>query len=205
MKVRSGHAIIIGLLMTLAVGCAHNSSYLTDRYRDGLDIVTIQLGYGGGGKIRGGPIQTGLLMDVGVYAIRGGGLIGMNEFWPQGPYDAPPKQEWVLGLWGFELFEGSDIAELRCKSYDARQYLFFAIPSSPEILRDETREKKYPWFYYTQVEAVVGLIINLRVGVNVGEAADFVGGFMGFDLYSDDIGFDSRKPSIEPGETRSDR
>jgi hypothetical protein len=92
-----------------------------------LDIFTLQIGYGLGAKARFGPVQTGVLADIGGVGIRGGEVLGFEDFWPEG-YDEPAKQDYVGVVVGFEGFGGNDASNRRGKSFGARQIGFASYP-----------------------------------------------------------------------------
>ncbi len=45
--------------------------------------------------------------------------------------------------------------------------------------------KKAP--FYTEIEGIVGIIFSIHAGVNVGEITDFILGWVGIDIYDDDL------------------
>ena len=66
----------IFLIIIILTGYEYSSAgFFSDRYDDALDIFSIQVGYGLGGKVRIGPLQTGFLVDVGLGGLRGGDFL----------------------------------------------------------------------------------------------------------------------------------
>lgn len=185
--------MVVLLLLVAACalsGCA--SRYWTDRGRDAMDIFTAQIGYGGGAKARVGPLQAGLLMDIGLAGLRGGSLLGDEEFIPAYA-EIPVKQDYDVLLFGIEAFEGDTIANLRGKSFQS-DHIFLAWPvnleNRPEsaVYAMEHRVIYNPWPFFTQMEAVAGLFLNIRLGANPGELLDFLLGWTTLDIYGDDLG-----------------
>ena len=173
----------------LSSGCA-SSGYWADRRRDAMDIVTIQVGYGLGAKARVGPVQTGLLADIGGVGIRGGEVLGLKDFWPEG-YDEPAKQDYEALVIGRELFGGNDVSNRRGKSFGAKQVLFAYPITHPEADQQSWLQEHHmvlnPAPYYSQIEVVAAAGISLRVGFNPGELLDFLLGWFGIDIYDDDL------------------
>ena len=56
------YILIITYFAILISGCS--MPYLSDRRRDIADIFTATIGVGLGGKVRAGPVQTGLLVQA---------------------------------------------------------------------------------------------------------------------------------------------
>ena len=161
---------VLVVIAGCAAGCASTAEYFTDRGRDLADIVTIGVGMGLGAKARLGPVQTGLLADVQMIALRGGQFCRLNG------------EGWVFEI--DSLFEGADLfcvedgslAEQRRKDYIAERSdipLVMIAPGCPS--------------YYTQIEVAAGLVPSLRLGVNPGEFVDFILGWANVDLFGDDI------------------
>jgi hypothetical protein len=177
-------------VLALLSGCA-SSGYLADRRRDALDIFTVQVGYGLGAKSRVGPIQTGLLADIGGVGIRGGDVLGLEDFWPEG-YDQPAKQDYVGVVIGVEGFGGSDVSNRRGKSFAAKQVLVASYPvttldADEKLWIEEHHIVLNPAPYYSQIEVVAAVGLSLRFGFNPGELADFLLGWFGGDIYHDDL------------------
>ncbi|MCP4116956.1 MAG: hypothetical protein GY737_16440 [Desulfobacteraceae bacterium] len=169
-----------------------SAGYFSDRYDDALDIFSIQLGYGFGAKGRIGPLQTGLLMDVGLGGLRGGDFLGVKDFWPRG-YDTPAKVDLVGVIVGVEGFGGSLKSNRRGKSFSANQigpisYTVnpHAVPEWKERAKDMQRADN-PWPYYSQIDLAAGVFINMRLGFNPGELLDFIMGWTTFACYNDDL------------------
>ena len=169
--------VTLAILLTASLtGCASTTSYLTDRGRDLADIVTIGVGVGGGAKARIGPIQTGLLADMQILALRGGQFhYGNDSYIVPSIFDL---YTFVTGVESFNPTHGKSVSKDRRKSFTAEGHRipFVSIvdpPGSPT--------------YFTQVEITGGLLLNLRVGFNPGELLDFIIGWTTFDIYNDDL------------------
>src|SRR5688572_10550044 len=105
-------------------GCATNN-YWADRGRDSLDILTVQVGYGLGGKARVGPFQSGLLIDIGGPGVRGGDRMGIEDLDRDGK---PAKQDYVAVVVGLESFYGTEMTRKRGKSFGSGQVAVMAMP-----------------------------------------------------------------------------
>jgi hypothetical protein len=182
--------LLLFLCLLILNGCT-TSAYFTDRGRDAADIFTAQVGYGGGAKVRAGPLQAGLLLDIGLGGLRGGDLLGKTDFWPSDA-DMPVKQEYLLGIFGIEAFGGSQLCDMRGKSFASKQ-IILSLPinfrEDPELTEEAEQWKMVynPWPYYTQLEIVVGLGLNARIGFNPGELIDFILGWTTLDIFNDDL------------------
>jgi hypothetical protein len=181
--------ILLIFISSLGLGCT--TPYMVNRGRDAVDIVTVQVGYGGGAKARVGFLQLGCLVDIGLGGIRGGAFQGKNEFWPIG-FDTPSKLDLNFFCFGTETFGGNKLSNHRGKSYVCRQTIVPVLlnPESDIKFRDfsEKMEMKYnPWSYYTQIEAVVAIGPSIRLGFNPGELLDFILGWTTIDIFNDDI------------------
>ncbi len=183
--------ILCTLVLICSSGCA-TRGYLRDRAYDDADIFTIYAGYGGGAKTRIGPFQAGLLMDVGRGGLRGGDILGVSDFWYKGS-DTTSKMDLLFGVVGIEAFDARPIPAARGKCFASKQIII----SEPINFRDDPKKaagaKKMGWVYnplpyYTQIDVVAGLGLNLRIGFNPGELIDFILGWTTLDLYNDDIG-----------------
>lgn len=165
---------IIGVLcIAMTAGCA-STGYLSHRGRDAADIFTCSLGTGLGVKARVGPVHAGLLANV-----DGGGLRGGR--WEK--LGVPTGNEFEIVCIGGEGYYPDGSAARRGKSFQAGGKCPFLTTS----LSPYDGSNKYPAYYYTQVEAVLGLGISLRLGINPGELLDFILGWTTLDIYADDL------------------
>ena len=168
-------------LAAFSAGCATAGPAL-DRQRDAMDIFTAVLGTGLGVKARVGPFQFALLGDLGGIGLRGGTpfcLIGRDA-----PGDSMELAEGLVNVDGFAPDSRSTrISFERRKAYGAVGVLVFAIPYCGE----ELRWYEAAPYYFTQIEAVVGLGASVRLGFNPGELFDFALGWFGVDIYNDDL------------------
>jgi hypothetical protein len=206
-------ALLIGVAL-LSSSCATNG-YWADRRRDALDIFTVQVGYGLGVKVRAGCLQTGLLMDVGLGGLRGGEFLGVADFWPAG-LGNPGKVDLVGGVVGAEGFLGNDTADRRGKSFAAKQVIIFSYPlysgAGYKDIADDPVVKLHntvfnPAPYFTQMDLVADVGVGLRLGLNPGEVLDFLLGWFGVDIYSDDLSrldrvSDTRKNGSQSAESQ---
>lgn len=192
----------------LRYGSAGVKRYFVDRGHDAADIFTLTAGAGVGAKVRVGPLHSGLGFFRDAWGLRGGHLGGM---W-KGTYDCvlpiPPLGGTtpIMESWGwFAIFVScADFEQLvvpapaseRGKTFFAGNMLPLVLPvlgiamnlRQADYLEESPRAYRERWYYYTQIEAVVGAGGSLRAGFNPGELADFVLGWFGIDIYDDDRG-----------------
>ena len=184
----------LGCCMLLLSGCA--SDYWGHRYRDALDIVTATTGSGyGGAKIRCGPIGTGVFHEFPEYGLRGGDFISPDKM-VKG--DKLPNGDYQLLVLGGEDFYGTTQNIARAKSFEAVMRAGINIPLAlvrPNVPRETIAEvqqcsvaniRTSPIAYLTQIELALGFVKTIRLGLNFGEALDFVLGFITIDILQDD-------------------
>jgi hypothetical protein len=172
---------LAAILIALSAGCATNG-YWPDRRRDAMDIVTLQVGYGLGGKARVGPLQSGALLDVGGPGIRGGDFMGMEDL----DDDGKPAKLDVLGvLIGAESFYGTKETQVRQKSFSSGHFALITWPWRREDLK--WRPVSEPASFFTQIDVVGAAGLSFRFGFNPGEFLDFVLGCCELDIYHDDL------------------
>jgi hypothetical protein len=167
------------LILSLAViatltGCS--TTYMVDRRRDAADILTLGVGLGLGAKVRVGPLQTGLLFESDMAALRGGEFVNYKE----GAYN----EEFLFT--GMEIFAPEEFKPpypqrgKTFKAYGGLSWIPFV-----HLVNEETEMHCYS--YYTQIELVGALYGSVRVGVNPGELVDFVLGWTTIDIFNDDV------------------
>lgn len=178
-------------------GCAH-STYMIDRLRDAQDIITANAGYGIGGKIRIGPvIISPFLLENDAMGLRGGeffssakgfpvivdhgindiGLLILNgEIFSRKGYDPNWPDEDKLNL-----------VNQRGKAFETYDSFipFLNIPNIQPVYG--AAYVTYPFYYFTQIEAVLVLGPGFRLGFNPGELLDFVLGWTTMDIFNDDV------------------
>jgi len=205
---------LILMAACLAAGCA-SSSYMANRGRDAADVLTLTLGAGGGIKARVGPIQLAVFDNTDIVGLRAGQFLGngtdlvdngetyvplpvfqrvqwtdpiavhvfkegqghMSDYRPEDVLIHSPNPFWHWrGMFGREVFSyGPDsISSRRGKD---------VIAQSPMPLLTLGSEGHF----HSQIEVGAGLILTLRAGLNPGELADFILGWIGLDLYDDDV------------------
>ncbi|MEO0480038.1 MAG: hypothetical protein AAF196_11195 [Planctomycetota bacterium] len=168
------HSVTFAATVFVLSGCA----YLKDRARDAADILTLSYEETIGAKGRVGPLSIGLLAGGESRGLRGGALTATKDAKSN---DLNDQGDIGFLFGGYENFNPTDKwASLRHKGYTASGALIWGA----EDIIDQDRTH---WPYYTEVEAVVGFGAGLRVGVNFGEFFDFLVGFVGVDLYDDDV------------------
>lgn len=217
----SARRVVATVMLAIALlawqGTCGGCTYLKDRGRDAMDVFTLTIGEAVGVTVRAGPVHTGLYLGEDKWGLKGG------EFQPRwdrsdvfsdlggtgDPFIAFPSPcGWIYGNDAFdgseeiELEDGrsADVADIRGKSYDAYGICPFV------YLPDVSDYDRHPYYYYTQLEVAVGVGISLRVGVNPGEFVDFVLGWVGIDIYGDDLSRIKKKlveeksePAASPG------
>ena len=184
---RIGRAVILGLGLGLlgAQGCA--SAYWADRGNDLKDVVTLAVGLGLGAKARVGPLQAPLIVQSDYAGLRCGEWFASpmrHDYWTyvseagrvvEGPIPLYYREYDALYS-GYEVFEPGGLAEARRKNVAAQGMGPFNFEKS-----------RRNYGYYTQVEATVGAVVSLRVGLNPGELLDALAGFTTVDLLGDDV------------------
>jgi len=191
-------AILMAVASATMVGCASTKGYFVDRGRDAADIFTVAVGRGVGVKAKIGPIQTGLIVNEDVFALRGGEVSYWPAFSPVRPRQwgersgrpveallplpMIPNEELIL-YGGGEEFGAGPLAETRGKTFSALN----VIPLFPSAARIKDNTCHTAWPYYTQIECVIGLGPSFRLGLNPGEFLDFILGWMTVDIFNDDL------------------
>jgi len=173
-------SILALVVVATLTGCS--TPYMVDRRRDAADIVTLGVGVGFGAKARFGPLQTGLLSEFDVVALRGG-AVGVSP-WFTGCSDnqllVAGEERFWLDPFGLPAAESQDnVYDTRGKSFHAGNY---KLPFWSTLEEGESAP-----YYYTQIDLVVGLLLSVRVGVNPGELVDFLLGWTTLDIFNDDI------------------
>ena len=172
--------ILALVVVATLTGCS--TPYMINRRRDAADIVTIGFGAGVGAKARVGPLQTGVLFENDLIALRGGEPVRscFGEF-DEGAFDV----EFLFT--GKEKFAPQELEPpypQRGKTFKA----YGGITWIPFVhLVDEDADTRPCYSYYTQIELVGALLGSVRVGVNPGELLDFVLGWTTIDIFNDDI------------------
>ena len=163
---------------------------MQDRRHDVADIFTCTIGEGVGGiKTRLGPLGIGLLDNREIMGLRSGEFIT--------PYDNPKAQDqlYLLLLGG----EESGIGIERNKFYRAFYILGIPYPVTPFPFAAANR---YPACYFTQFDLTVGLGRSLTLGINPGELIDFLLGWVGIDIYGDDLSRNKDRESNQAATAR---
>lgn len=204
----------IMLFMALVSGCS--TPYMIDRGRDAKDILTASVGVGAGGKVRTGPLQFGLWFNCAEAGLRGGEAVKAAPFEVSESSNMPKALDFLYFAYGVETFSGGPLAPERGKTFHAGTFLFLTAPVPEQLLfgpksnRKSGGYAKYnPFAYWTEVEAAIGLGGTVRLGVNLGEAVDFLLGWTTLDIFGDDIaskrmgGSPSQIDSEEPAATTS--
>ena len=168
------------VLMTLVAGCVlcsgcASTGYLGKRDRDFRDIVTVQVGYGVGAKVRTGPVFTGASWIWTPAGLSNGELYrgAMTE-------EVCPADVAML----FTGVEYSPRGAQRGKDYRTpwNTVPFIALP---EKIGEDTGSV-WPHPYYTDFRVSAGLGPAVTLGLNPGEFVDFLLGWFAIDIYGDD-------------------
>jgi len=155
---------------------------------------------GGGATIRVGPAHLGLAIYQDGIGLRGGEFLSTRRWeWPDLDYGGTGDAFIFLPspdgpVYGDDSFVGWEtlshpiadsrvVAALRGKEYDARGVCPFVL--IPETYPESVR--KYPSYFFTQMDLVVAVGYGVRVGFNPGELLDFALGWVGIDIYGDDL------------------
>lgn len=204
--------VVIVFLLSCA-GCA-TSGYLVDRKRDAMDMVTCTAGSGLGTSVRVGPLHCGLFFGRDRVGIRGGEVRGQlgraDDLWA-GLFDPLLLLPGGEGVCFYEdVFLGEaksskhplEISRRRGKRYFGSGICpFVVLPQQAELpgrrnpYESYLNQEHYPWHYLTAIEVSVGVGGSVRLGVNPGEMADFLLGWFGIDIFSDDLSRRRREES----------
>jgi hypothetical protein len=174
------------LIVCFFGGCTRMESYFINRAHDAGDIVFITTGLGLGANARIGPLHAGLLANYDWY--------GWHNQW----IGAASGEEW-LGRIDFDWTIGA-MQQFACET-DKREKGYTAIGGLPRS--GESWAGGFPFLtsveylstkdnalfdpFYTQIEVCAGLVGSAHAGVNPGELVDFALGFVGIDIFDDDI------------------
>ena len=179
------------VFLALCLTCSSCINF-QDRKRDFADIFTATLGNGYGGNVRVGPLHAGLLGNIDREGLHSG--IWYSNW---GEFSIP----WNMCSHSLELDltflhtngPGSawgGLPHYRGKKYEAGGFIPFC-----SWIRDHGWTPSYMvWHYYTDIEFAVGLYYSLRLGFNFGECADFFLGFVGVDIFNDDLNDTDDRP-----------
>ncbi len=170
-----GRHLTVSALILIAfcsVGCT--TGYWVDRGRDAADVFTGTLGGGIGAKTRIGPFRTGLIANMDVMGLRGGRLLVDRSEFPS----LVDLEAVIMGMdWAYYA------RDRRAKGYSTSLIApygvvpFIRLPDEPGTCAS----------YYTQIEVVVACWLGFRLGFNPGELLDLALGFVGLDIYNDDL------------------
>ena len=181
------HVLAILATAVTMTGCASTRAYMVDRGRDAADIVTVTAGTGLGVKVKAGPLATGLILNGDIVGLRGGETFANLDYenldiWL--PVPVSGELDWLCGL---EEWDARD-PNARHKSYGHSSCF-------PLVISDLFGDKKDGWStpYPYQVEVGAGLGLSLHVGLNPAEALDFLLGWVGIDIFKDDVESMKRK------------
>jgi len=211
MKVLTRIALAVGLAVAMA-GCAGTRGYLVDRARDARDIATLTVGFGVGAKAQCGPVNAGAIVNMDVYGLRGGKVYTFDGNIM--PYSMD-VEALCFGAGRYRcltMYEHGYLSNERGKSIPTWWFCSFKykrtyirrgqettrhnIPCYIPFLRfpgSNPRDEKHPWYYYTQIDVIAGLGPSVRLGFNPGELLDFLFGWVGVDIYNDDLKRRARK------------
>jgi hypothetical protein len=163
------------------MGCVSIKAYWVDRGRDAADIITLASGVGAGAKARVGPFQLGFFANSDLAGIRNGLPFALEEMGHQtieivSPIPIPSSsckiQEWLTAA---DCFRPGERSSKRGKEYEA---IGLWVPFI--VYTDKPG-------YYTQIEVALGVGGTFRLGLNPGELLDYIFGWVGIDIYGDDI------------------
>ena len=163
-------------LFALCMGCA--SPYWQDRRADAADVFTATVGIGYGATARIGPVHTGLGINMDLYGLEAGEVGELTDS-TQIKYDGPVAVDYCVVFQGDSGIHLGPNCSARGKQVAFGSYgVPFWNPPPPESPNPAR---------WTQIEVAAGLVGGVRLGFNPGELLDFVLGFLGLDLYGDDL------------------
>lgn len=211
-------ASLTAIIAVAITGCASTRGYFVDRGRDARDIVTATVGLGVGAKIQCGPLNGGAIANVDLYGLRGGAFYEFDG--DVAPYSADVEmicfgagrykcltsyahgyrsneRNKSIPTWWFKSFEYTrEYMQNGHKVTAHHRPCYIPFVRFP---RSNPKDKEHPWYYYTQIEAVVALGPSVRLGFNPGELVDFLLGWAYVDIYKDDL--ERRMTEIEQAES----
>jgi len=209
-------ATVFLLILTLfPTGCA-SPAYMVNRGRDAADIFSLSVGAGIGAKARVGPVGTGILLDSPLAGLRGGDWLTKSNFNNPGK-PIPINNDLQLLVAGGETFLGNRQIQARGKAFTAGMVCGLNVPTRTDVRIQSTADGRAsharspklirysPGPYLTQIEFAGGLGLTLRAGFNPGELLDFALGWVGFDLFGDDIELEPPPPSSTEQESTVSR
>ncbi len=196
--------MVLPILLLLAIvssGCT--TTYWADRRNDAADVITVSAGEGFGVKARAGPVSLGVLWFQDCAGIRAG-TMGVYEgdckdlcfivpvsetckikgsrtkdFVTKGFYFRPHSSRnggWTGGSIDLSGLDGRGLLVIAAVAVAIGS---ITIPTEAEI---HTR-----WSFFSEVESVAAFGPGLRLGINPAEFVDFLLGFVGIDLFQDDM------------------
>ncbi len=208
--IRSPVLLLIFLFMSLSSGISCSGHYLRNRADDAADIFTEVTTGSYRLAIQAGPVSIGAhYKSPGKACGLRGGFFGCYEtasftalFFGTDYFGAEPFENKLKSAAENKTeeevtSESEDISplDLRKKSIYAKSpfgtisHLHRETPliQKPTLEFRRERKKRFaPAYHYTRLELIIGLYFGLRLGINIGELADFLVGIAGFDLYGDD-------------------
>ena len=189
-------AMVLAILCFASCGCRARRPYLIDRWRDASDIVTVAAGKGYGAKIRTGPVHVGAFFNRDRMGLRGG---ESHREWSS-KKALPSTFDFDMTFISGERFDPERFVRARnrhkCFVASGAMALSFSkgIEGEDWSVGDAS--------YYTQAEVAAGLWWTLRLGINPGEALDFLLGWLRIDLFDDDVNRPGRRPPRKNRKTK---
>lgn len=188
-NIRRAMPVLVHVVCIVSLtGCASPRGYLVDRGRDAADVFTATAGMGAGAQVRVGPIPLGVLQTTDVVGVRYGGSFHRSRV-----PDEPEEENYSL-----LALSGVIISPLLClaggapnaRYWDGISGLWYYHNHFPVNETQVMREKgatglASPDTY--QLEAVAGLGLVFRLGINIGELLDFGLGWTTVDIFGDDV------------------
>lgn len=173
-------SLVVAGVLVLA-GC---SGYWRDRWNDAKDPFTLTVEESVGVKAGVGPVRLALFRSTSAFGFRGGAPTWAGDE-PVVYHRGQRMHDAWIGPFGTDEWEPTDAEALaRGKFWRADQASLWWFPAV-DVAPARRSPSYVPWF--TDIEAAVGLGVGLRVGLNPGELLDFVLGFVGLDMFDDDI------------------
>jgi hypothetical protein len=164
--------LIVYFFITLSQGC----SYLNNRFHDASDIINISGGYGLGASAQGGPLIAGLYGGSDITGIRSGTAFFSTE------HDNGQLTTTAMNIKFFYSNESQN-SNIKLRGKDINAFGPFITPNGSMAHSHVSNNPAH----YTQIEAVAGLGLSIRLGFNPGELLDFLLGFAAIDIFNDDI------------------
>jgi hypothetical protein len=193
MKTIIKYIAFLPIIVASLSGCSSTRGYFVDRGRDSMDIVSASAGFGAGAQIQAGPVPFGLLETSDVTGLRYGDLFLNRPSMERAEEKTTSLSAvagvafvpvvFIAGTYGGVLKPDYEYWRSVAESLDHRNEYPM---NDTQWCRNKSAKGPSSASFY-QTEAVLGMGLVVRAGVNVGELVDFLIGWTTIDIFDDDI------------------